>query len=297
MRVLIVGCGYVGFKLGSDLARQGHQVLGVSRTLRNAPALTAVGIVPIGIDVSVQENCANLPRDCDWVVLCVSTRGGGVSEYERTYLQSTRNLVQYMAATPPSRFVYISSTSVYGQTDGSSVDETSPTSPGAPTAKVLLRTEALLCRAVAECGFPAIVLRVGAIYGPQRTYWIERIQTGLGEPDLRSNRILNMIHRDDVAGGIVAAFERGKPGQIYNAVDDAPVSQADFLQWLSHKLGKPAADVTDLAMRFENPGVAANKRVSNRKLKEELGYRFKFPTFREGYLSILGTPCGSQNMA
>jgi nucleoside-diphosphate-sugar epimerase len=293
MRVLIVGSGYVGFKLASDLARHGHEVLGVTRTSYHAPLLNAAGIVPLSADVSVPESCANLPRDCDWVVLCVSTRGGGVSEYERTYLQSARNLLQCMAKIPPAKFVFTSSTSVYGQTDGSMVDESSPANPLAPSAQVLLQTETLLCSAAVEHDFPAVVLRVGAIYGPQRTHWIERIQKGLGELDLCSNRLMNMIHRDDVAGAIVAALKRGKPGEIYNAVDDAPVRQADLLQWLSCKLHKPCEPVGHSLTSFDSPRLLTSKAVSNRKLKLELGYTFKFPTFREGYLSILNAPSPS----
>jgi nucleoside-diphosphate-sugar epimerase len=234
-------------------------------------------------DVSVAESCVGLPRDCDWVVLCISSKGGGASEYERTYLQSTRNLIDLLAKQPPARFVYTSSTSVYGQNDGSLVDETTPPRPESLTAQVLLQTEALLTKAATERGFPAVVLRVGGIYGPNRTHWIDRVRNGLPELDLRSERIVNMIHRDDVAGAVFAALERGRPGAIYNAVDDEPASQTDFVQWLSEKLGRPSPLEGSSGTAKLGRRAVTSKRVSNRKLKEELGYRFRFPTFREGY--------------
>jgi nucleoside-diphosphate-sugar epimerase len=91
-----------------------------------------------------------------------------------------------------------------------------------------------------------------------------------------------MIHRADAAGAIIAALERGRPGQIYNVVDDEPVTQLRFFEWLSRATGRPlppAAAEPEAAFNR----APTNKKVSNRKLKAELGYRFKFPTFREGY--------------
>src|SRR5262245_30176664 len=157
MRVLIVGCGYIGSKLGSELVQLRHEVFGVQRTSGGEAALRAAGIVPIRADTSFAESCASLPRDCNWVVLCLSSKSGDVAEYERTYLQSTRNHIDLLAKQPLAKFVYTSSTSVYGQNDGSLVDETAPTRPDSPTAQVLVRTEALLTTAATERAFPAVV--------------------------------------------------------------------------------------------------------------------------------------------
>ena len=100
-------------------------------------------------------------------------------------------------------------------------------------------------------------------------------------------RILNMIHRDDVAGIIIAALKRGVPGQIYNAVDDEPVAQIDLFRWLSAALKRPMppfAAEPDEAVRKRG---LTDKKVSNRKLKRDLGYDFKYPTFREGFTEEL----------
>ena len=97
------------------------------------------------------------------------------------------------------------------------------------------------------------------------------------------SRFLNMIHRDDVVGSILAALKSGRPGEIYNAVDDEPVSQRSFFEWLGATLGKyPPPSVPANAAENRKRGVT-NKRVSNRKLKMELGCQFKYPNFRKGY--------------
>jgi nucleoside-diphosphate-sugar epimerase len=86
-----------------------------------------------------------------------------------------------------------------------------------------------------------------------------------------------------VVNAIIAALKSGRPGEIYNAVDDEPVAQIHFFRWLSETLGKsmpPFATGEELAGRKRG---VTNKRVSNRRLKSELGVRFKYPTFRQGY--------------
>jgi nucleoside-diphosphate-sugar epimerase len=101
------------------------------------------------------------------------------------------------------------------------------------------------------------------------------------------SRFLNMIHRDDLVGCIIAALKSGRAGEIYNAVDDEPVSQRIFFEWLAGTLGKyPPQSVPENSMENRKRGVT-NKRVSNRKLKMELGYQFKYPNFRIGYSAEL----------
>lgn len=282
MRVLIIGCGYVGFPLGAELAREGHDVFGLRRTRAGEDSLNAAGIHPLIADIAVAEDLAKLPAGFDWVVNCVASRGGTAEDYRRVYLRGMRNVVEWLAPTSPGKFVYTGSTSVYGQTDGSQVDESSATEPLVETARVLLETEALLVRVARQKGFPAVILRLAGIYGPDRGYWIKQFLNNEARLDGKGERILNMIHRDDVIGTIIAALKDGRPGEIYNAVDDEPVSQHDFFEWLAMRLGKPMPPVVVADGGSRKRGVT-NKKVSNRKLKAELGYGFKYPSFREGY--------------
>jgi len=236
-----------------------------------------------------------------------------------------RNLVEWLSAAPPNNFVYTSSTSVYGQNDGSLVEETSPTEPAVETGKILVETERVLLAAAQEeirrrsdalCApepgrdafhrvrdfagkewdavervptrfrgrrFPAVILRLAGIYGPDRGYWFGQYVNKEARIEGDGSRILNMIHRDDVIGAIIAALKCGQPGQIYNAVDNEPVTQLAFFKWLSGALGGELPPSVPEAPEAVRKRGLTNKKVSNLRLRRELGYQFKYPTFREGY--------------
>jgi len=282
MRVLIVGCGYVGVSLGAELVRLDHEVFGLRRSASAEAELKAAGIQPLCGDVTRLETLAKLPREFDWVVNCVAA-GGDAENYRQVYLQGTRHLIEWLAPNPPKKFVYTSSTSVYGQTDGSAVKESSPTEPPVETAKVLLETEKLLLAAAADRKFPAVILRVAGIYGPDRGHGFKQFLKNEARIEGDGSRVMNMIHRDDLIGCIIAALKSGRAGEIYNAVDDEPVTQATFFQWLAGTVGKyPPESVPDNPDENRKRGVT-NKRVSNRRLKMEVGYQFKHPNFRKGY--------------
>jgi|SRR5581483_278559 nucleoside-diphosphate-sugar epimerase len=280
MRALIIGCGYVGVSLGAELVRQGHAVFGVRRLAEGD--LKAVGIEPLVADITRPEDLAKLPGPFDWVVNCVSSSKGGVAEYRQVYWQGTRNLIEWLSAAPPRKFVYTSSTSVYGQTDGSSVKETSPTEPASETGRVLAETEQLLIQAAQTQGFPAVILRVAGIYGPGRGHLFQQYLKGEAKIPGDGQRIINMIHRDDLVATIIAALKNGRPGEIYNAVDDEPIAQIHFFRWLSETLGKDMPPFVEADSTERKRGLT-NKKVQNRKLKMELGGQFKYPNFRKGY--------------
>ena len=283
MRVLIVGCGYVGLPLGKELVRQGHDVSGLRRSALAADEMRAAGIQPLLADVTQPESLARLPRDFDWVVNCTASGGGGAEDYRNIYLEGNRHLVAWLAGSPLKKFVYTSSTSVYGQNDGSVVTEQSPAEPEAPTSRVLVETEQLLLAAVAARQFPAVILRVAGIYGPARGHSFKQFLRGEARLEGDGARWLNMIHRDDLIRVIIAALAEGTPGEIYNVVDHKPVNQRSFFAWLAAELQAPMpATVSGEAEAARRRGLT-NKRISNAKLLAELKYQFKFPDFRAGY--------------
>ncbi len=283
MRVLIVGCGYVGLPLGAELVRRGHTVFGLRRTAEGAEELQLAGLTPVVGDVTRLETLRALPGPFDWVVNTVSSSKGGADVYRSVYVDGTRNLIQWLSGTPLKKFVYTSSTSVYAQTDGGEVTEDSPALPTSDTGRLLVETENLLRAAASERNFPGVVLRVAGIYGPERGFLFQQFLRDEARLSGDGSRLLNMIHRDDVVGSAIAALERGEPGQIYNVADDEPVSQRAFFAWLSEVLQKPMPPpAVEEATAKRKRGVT-NKRVSNRLLREELGYGLRFPTFREGY--------------
>lgn len=284
MRILIVGMGYVGMPLGAELVARGHEVHGLRRSTASHEAIRNAGILPLTADITRAETLFALPADYDCVVNCAATGGGGVEDYRRLYLEGTGNLIAWLArGDGKPRILYTSSTGVYGQDDGSLVDETSPTEPAGDTAKILVETERTLLTASAEGKISAVIIRAAGIYGPGRGYLLKQFLLGEARIEGIGSRILNMIHRDDLISVIITAIERGVPGEIYNAVDDEPVSQLEFFSWLAGKLGRPLPPVvTPEAVVSRKRGIT-NKRVSNHKLRSALGCELKYPTFREGY--------------
>jgi nucleoside-diphosphate-sugar epimerase len=282
MRVLIVGCGYVGLPLGAELSRQGHEVFGLRRSNTGETELRAAGIKPLTANVTKPADLAPLPGPFDWIVNCVSS-SRGAQEYREVYLQGTRNLLDWLAPHPPKKFVYTSSTSVYGQADGSPAKESSATEPASKTGRILVETENILLDAAQKQNFPAVILRVAGIYGPGRGHLFQQYLRNEAKIPGKGERFINMIHLDDVVGTIIAALKSSKPGQVYNAVDDEPVAQIHFFRWLSETLGKEMPPFASEAENAARKRGLTNKKVQNRRLKMELGYQFKYPNFRLGY--------------
>ncbi len=283
MRVLIVGCGYTGIPLGAELVRAGHEVWGLRRALDSNPTLIEAGIQPLQGDVRSLEKLPKLDRGFDWVVNAVSSSKGGLEEYNAVYLRGVGNLIAWLGPFPPRKFIQVSSTSVYGQNDSSLIKETSATEPESETSGVLVQMERALLDAFQRGNFPSIILRAAGIYGPGRGHLFLQYLRNEAKIRGKGERFLNMIHRDDLVGVIQLALKNGRPGEVYNAVDDEPVMELHFFRWLSETLGKwmpPFASDVDGSARKRG---ITNKRVLNRKLKMELGYQFKYPTFRQGY--------------
>jgi nucleoside-diphosphate-sugar epimerase len=280
MRVLVVGCGYVGLPLALELAGQGHAVT----ALRRNPApissvLREAAIQTMAADISEPDSLRKVKAEFDIVVDCVASAGGTADDYQQVYFEGMRNLVGWLARSPVTKLIYTSSTSVYGQTDGSWVDERSPAEPQSQTAQILLNTERLLLESAIAS---AIVLRLSGIYGPGRGYWFRQFIEGKAAIEGAGDRVLNMIHRDDVVRAVVAMVQVPKLGGIYNVSDDEPVTQRELLTWFAGEtnLPLPQASASE-AKQF--PRAASSKRICNRKLKKDLGFQLKYPTFREGY--------------
>jgi nucleoside-diphosphate-sugar epimerase len=116
-------------------------VFGLRRSALAEAELQAAGITPLHADITRPETLAKLPRDFDWVVNCTASGGGDADDYRKIYLEGNRNLIAWLAGLPLKKFVYTSSTSVYGQNDGSSSRKKALVAPDAETSKVLVETE------------------------------------------------------------------------------------------------------------------------------------------------------------
>jgi len=174
----------------------------------------------------------------------------------------------------PSKIVYLSSTRVYGNTKRAWVNEMSDLNPRDKKGEALLEAE----KQVLNSGYPAVILRLAAIYG----YGRNRIRPLIQGDDLHPERdhFLNMMHVEDVARAIVFLLEKGEPGQVYLGCDHEPVRRSEFYEWLGEKIGRP-----DL-VKFPKTTKMEGKRCCNQRLKS-LGFSFRYPTFREGYGALV----------
>ena len=184
MRVLIVGCGYVGLPLGTALARSGHAVFGLRRSRLAEAALAAAGIEPLHADITQPATLARLPGDFDWVVNCTASGGGSPEDYRKTYFDGSRNLLSWLAKSPPKKFLYTSSTGVYAQNDGSVVTEECAAEPETDTAKVLVATENLLLAAAGDMPSSMVLPVSAALHRVWRGVGSERWAGGECLPQL-----------------------------------------------------------------------------------------------------------------
>ena len=282
MRVLVAGCGYVGCELARRLVAGGHAAWGLSRR----PAGLPPGVWPLAADLTDRAALRGLPPGLDAVVYAAAAGGPTEPHYRAAYLDGPRNLLAALAEArqSPRRILYVSSTGVYAQRDGSWVDETSITVPADFSGTVLLGGE----QAVLGGPFPAVVLRLAGIYGPGRTLWIDRVREGTARrppPGSWTNR----IHRDDAARSIEHLLALETPESLYIGVDDEPAELADVLTFLAARLGVPPPPPEPESAAGGPMRERGTKRCSNRRLRAS-GFSLLYPTFREGYGALLGGP-------
>ena len=262
-RVLIAGCGYVGEAAANRFHESGWAVEGWTASAESAAKLSNRPYPVRAVDVTKADSSGNF----DVVIHCVSSRGGDEEQYRRLYFEGAKNLLR---AFPSATLLFTSSTSVYAQTDGSTVDENGAAEPRHAKGQILRGTENLVLAA------GGIVARLGGIHGPGRSFFLTRFLEGI-LPD-QPDRLINQVHRDDIVSALVLlADRRGEcRAEIFNVVGDAPISarnaQAFLSSTLKRSLPERAADG-----RPSKRG-QSNKRVSNRKLRG-LGWEPRYPTF------------------
>ena len=267
---LIVGCGYLGRVVARRWIEEGRHVAALTRG--RPSELRALGIEPIVGDVTDPASL-RLPAT-DTVLYAVGLDRAAGKSMREVYVGGLGNVLD--ALPTPQRFVYASSTSVYGQFAGERVDEDSPTEPAEENGRIVLEAERLLRQRLPD----AVILRFAGIYGPGRL--IKRAALERGEPLATDpDKLINLIHVEDGARAVVAAAGRGRPGTTYNVADDRPVTRREFYTVMSELLGTPPP-------RFEpNAREGVNRRISNRRLKDELGFELRYPDFRAGLRQAL----------
>lgn len=279
MSTLIVGCGYLGRRVGRLLARRGEPVWGTVRSQARAAELAAEGIEPVLADVLDPGSLAGLPQ-ADRVLYCVGFDRGSGAPLRAVAVAGLRDLLMRLPGTV-GRLVYAGTTGVYGQEDGGWVDEESPAEPRHESGRVALEAEGVVQAFAAERRLTAVVVRFAGLYGPGRI--IRRAALAAGEAIAGDPRgFLNLIHIDDAATAAVAALGRDRPGPLYLAGDDRPVRRCEYYERAAELLGAPRPRFEPLAA-----GDRANRRVANRRIKAELDLTLAYPDIQTGLPAAL----------
>lgn len=274
--ILIAGCGELGMELARRPSMASHRFWGLRRNPTGFPE----NLQPLAADLTDPETLRDLPRALDTVIYTATPGGRSAEAYERAYVTGVGNLLGALADSSPdlSRFIYVSSTSVYSQSDGGWIDKASPANPAGVSGAAVLQGEHL----VGASAVPGTIIRFGGIYGPGRFRLIERVLAGT--PCVESPpQYTNRIHRDDCVGVLAHVIGLDTPAACYLAVDDEPAPECGVYDWLAAQLGVAAPPRQAL-----EPGArrAGSKRCSNARLKAS-GYEFQVPDFRAGYARLL----------
>ena len=280
MQFLIFGCGYVGRRVASAWIGAVHEVFAVTRTQKNSDLFRQSGIQPIVADICNVDSIALLPV-VDVVLYAVGFDQHSGRSREEVTCGGLRNVLSRINSRC-TRFIYISSTSVFGQSLGEWVDESSECNPTQPGGRNCIEAERLVWEYFPNRDTPgATVLRFAGIYGPERLLSrVESIKAGMSVAG-RGDSWLNLIHVDDAVSAVLACEKIGSPFETYVVADDRPVLRSEYYGLLAELVGGPAPIFKPDEASARGSG-GLNKRCSNKKLREQLNWVLAFPTIEMG---------------
>jgi len=276
-RLLCVGTGYSAKVTARMLLTHDKPnrwlVYGSYRKQEQAKALSDIGIIPIKYN-----NLTDTLLSVDAILSSIPPEKNGdpaLKQYGDLLPRLIKN----------SWIGYFSTTGVYGDTKGLLVDETAPLNPTSDRSRRRVAAENDWLQ------YDAHIFRLPGIYGQGRSS-LDKLRNGLTRRIHRPNHFFSRIHVDDIAQSVIASINKPNPGSVYNICDDEPAEQQLVEAYASELLGiKPPPlipfkdaikEMTPMAVTFWQD----NRRVSNTKMKNELGVELFYPTFREGLKSI-----------
>jgi nucleoside-diphosphate-sugar epimerase len=272
--LLTLGHGYSASEVAARLLAQGWQVIGTCRNETRRAALLAQGVEPLMWPCDLGPALARASH----VLLSAAPDALG-----DPFLQAAGDTLR---AARSEWVGYFSTTAVYGDHQGAWVDEDTPVTPQSDRAhhRVLAENQWL------ETGLPVHVFRLAGIYGPGRGPFT-KVREGSARRVIKPGQVFSRIHVEDIAETVLASINRPRPGRIYNVCDDDPAPPEDVLSHAAHLLGLPEppavpydrADMTPMARSF----YGESKRVSNDRIRNELGVMLRYPTYREGLAGLL----------
>lgn len=273
-RFFLFGLGFSGRVIARELVARGWSVAG---TTRSGEAVEVPGIETFAFDRDHPLPEAAL-AGATHVLSSVPPDGEGDPVLDV--------MGEALARLNPSWLSYLSTTGIYGDHGGGWVDEDTPVNPSLERSRR---------RAAAETGWlarQAQVFRLAGIYGPGRSA-LDNARDGSGKRIVKPGQVFSRIHVEDIAQTVLASIARPNPGRVYNVCDDDAAPPQEVVAHAYRLLGKEPppeiawedakATLSPMALSF----YADNKRVSNERIKTELGVKLKYPTYREGLAAIL----------
>lgn len=276
-KCLIIGCGDIGQRLAQQLHQQGYRVSGLRRSIKSDLAYLHYHS---GDATDIEQMGSLLAEEFNIIVISMTPSERSDAGYQQAYVDSCQTLLQALdlQQQKPRLILFVSSTGVYAQQDGSWVDETSPTTPEGFSGKRLLQAEQLIC----QSGHAHTIVRFSGIYGPGRRRLIEQV---IQKRASASPHYTNRIHADDCAGVIAHLIKLQRTQElapVYLATDSSPTPMIDVVSWIAEQLG-----IEDF-LAPDALNERGNKRISNQLLLAS-GYRFIYPDFRSGYATLLAS--------
>ena len=279
-QLLIFGLGYTGTAIGRAAAAEGYVVTATSRQ-RGATAPAGIEVIPFDAAEAAIAKATHIVATA-----APDTDGDPV-------------LARYGAAighAPELRWIgYLSSTGVYGDRGGEWVDEASLPAPTSRRATARRAAEEAWEAAAAARATPIDIIRLAGIYGPGRSV-IDDLRAGRGRRIDKPGHAFGRIHREDIAGGTLAAMRQAgslNGARVLNFNDDLPAEPAKVVEEAARLLRMPPPPLTPFAEAEAGMTAmgrsfwAESRRVSSARTQAALGYTWRFPTFREGLQEIL----------
>lgn len=275
--LLSLGHGYCAQALARRLLPQGWTVLGTTRDPAKAESLRAQGVTPV---LWQPEAVTEALADASHVLVSAGPQDGDPS------LALVGDAIA--ARAPELTWAgYLSTTGVYGDHQGGWVDETTPLAPSTKRGKARAEAEAQW-QAIPD--LPLHIFRLAGIYGPGRGPF-SKLRNGTARRVIKDGQVFSRIHVEDIAQALEASIKAPRPGAIYNLCDDDPAPPQDVIAYGARLLGLPVppaipfeeADFTPMARSF----YAESKRVSNARIKRELGLTLIHPDYRSGLTALL----------
>lgn len=282
---LVLGCGYVGLRLVRALVAEGVAVSATTTRKDRFAAIEAAGATPLRADPLEPASLRPLAEQQPRVVFDL-VRPQQIAP-DRFTTWGTRNIVALFSQQPPQAMVYLSSTSVYDGRAGGWIDEETPVRPTSAFGEARAEAERIYLAAFHEHALPVRICRAPSIYGPHRTLR-GRLESGAYSRVDDEEQWVSWIHVDDLVAGLLAAWRRGRPGEIYLLCDDEPVTGRDYAELTADLLALPLPPPLprdDIRHELGSGGFerrAAVGRCRSRRMHEELGLELRYPTVREG---------------